>query len=204
MPSTTACPPSALPALLQNPSPAAQKQWLRVQAAYEELVERGSDPFTRHYREHQAAEAEAATRRAAQQAAWREAQARQREKARARIESASDELDTNAFRQLVLSQEERPDGQPWLIQVYANDSPYCRALVSTGVANAAGARAARHPAGSCGKMQGCPGRRAARLLQAATRALSPSHAHALLSTCLPASSCRARSGRLRSGSLARC
>lgn len=112
----------------QNPSLEAQEQWLQVQAAYEELTERGPDPLTRLFREHPAAAwADAARQRAAQQAAWRAQQARQRE--RIRIESAAEELDSNVFARRVLAADQRPGGRPWVVQLFAHDSPFCRTLV---------------------------------------------------------------------------
>ena len=98
-----------------------------MQAAYEELTERGADAFTRLFRQHPAA-AWADAARAAQQTAWREAHARQRQ--RIHIESAAEELDSSAFALRVLAADHRPGGRPWVVQLYAHDSPFCRTRVS--------------------------------------------------------------------------
>lgn len=99
-----------------------------MQAAYEELTERGADAFTRLFRQHPAAAwADAARQRAAQQTAWRESHAWQRQ--RIHIESAAEELDSSAFARRVLAADHRPGGRPWVVQLYAHDSPFRRALV---------------------------------------------------------------------------
>ncbi len=100
-----------------------------MQAAYEELTEQGADAYARLFRQHAPSWADAVRQRAAQQAAWRAAQARQQE--RIRIDSAAEELDSSAFARRVLAADQRPDGRPWVVQLYAHDSPFCRALVST-------------------------------------------------------------------------
>ncbi|PRW60306.1 heat shock amino-terminal domain [Chlorella sorokiniana] len=66
--------------------------------------------------------------RAAQQASWRAAHARQRQPPR--IDSAAEELDSSAFARRVLAADQWPGGQPWVVQLYAHDSPFCRALSS--------------------------------------------------------------------------
>lgn len=106
----------------QNPDPAAAQRWLEVQAAHAELTERGAgDPFTRRYREQQRARAEAA-------AAWRAFWGGAR-RPPPRIPSSTPSLDASSFSQRVLSAAGRgPGAPPWLIQVFAADSPYCRAL----------------------------------------------------------------------------
>lgn len=113
--------------LAQNPDPAAAARWLEVQAAYEELTDRGGgggsggdgDPFTRRYRDAQRAQAQAAWR-----AFWSGAP-----RPPPPIPSATPTLDAAAFSGQVLSAAGRgPGAPPWLIQVFAADSPYCRAL----------------------------------------------------------------------------
>ena len=109
--------PCAAPSLLQNPSAKATAEWLRVQEAYEALLLRRSSSASQ-----QQPDDERQRRRAAWQRFW------QAPRRPSTIPSdASQQLDTGAFQRLVLG----GSGAAWVVQIYADASPYCRVLAGS-------------------------------------------------------------------------
>lgn len=116
---------------LQNPSQAAAQRWLRVQKAYEALTQTGTrgsfssaaqaGPFEQRQQQQQQQEARTASSRF-----WRS----QQQQAPPPIPSDTESLDAAAFHRRVLAADTRASGAggAWLLQVYADSSPYCRAL----------------------------------------------------------------------------
>ncbi|PSC68446.1 dnaJ-like protein subfamily C member 10 isoform X1 isoform B [Micractinium conductrix] len=101
----------------KNPSAKATAEWLRVQEAYEALLLRRSSSASQ-----QQPDDERQRRRAAWQRFW------QAPRRPSTIPSdASQQLDTGAFQRLVLG----GSGAAWVVQIYADASPYCRVLAGS-------------------------------------------------------------------------
>jgi hypothetical protein len=125
---------------LQNPSKTAKERWLRVQQAYEALTDRSgsgggsgsSDPFTSRYQQQQQAYRQQQHQQQQRGAGSWQGFFRQQQQPRQpppiRSE-ASEQLDATSFRRLVLSPAgSGGSGSAWLVQLYADASPYCRVL----------------------------------------------------------------------------